>query len=46
MHEIIARLPNVNEAPGARAVNLNIDLQQHYGHLFEVEYRLTLFLVN
>lgn len=36
MHEIIARLPNVNEAPGAGAADLNIDLQQHYGHLFEV----------
>jgi len=36
MHEIIARLPNVNEVQGAMAVDLNIVLQQHYGYLFEV----------
>lgn len=36
MREVLSRLPDVAEAEGADAVNLQVNLPQHYAHLFQV----------
>ena len=36
MHEVIAQLPDVADAPGADATNLQADVPQRYTHLFQL----------
>jgi cardiolipin synthase len=36
MREVISRLPDVADAPGADATNLQVDVPQRYAHLFQV----------
>lgn len=43
MREVLARMPNVNDAAGADAENLQADLPERYAHLFRVGYSINGF---
>jgi cardiolipin synthase len=43
MHEVLARMPNVSDAAGADAQNLQPDVPQRYAHLFRVGHSINGF---
>jgi len=43
MRDVLARMPNVNDAAGADAQNLQADLPDRYAHLFRVGYSINGF---